>query len=51
MNPHTYLFVPGNRPERFAKALRKESGLPVHLVDESMSSRDAEERGVGSGTI
>ena len=32
------------RVERFAKALRKESGLPVHLVDESMSSREAEER-------
>ena len=32
------------RVERFAKALRRESGLPVHLVDESMSSREAEER-------
>jgi len=32
------------RVERFAKALRKESGLPVHLIDESMSSREAEER-------
>jgi putative Holliday junction resolvase len=32
------------RVERFAKALRRESGLPVHLVDESLSSREAEER-------
>jgi putative Holliday junction resolvase len=32
------------RVKRFAKALRRESGLPVHLVDESMSSREAEER-------
>lgn len=32
------------RVERFAKALRRESGLPVHLIDESMSSREAEER-------
>ncbi|TMQ65381.1 MAG: Holliday junction resolvase RuvX [Candidatus Eisenbacteria bacterium] len=32
------------RVERFAKALRKESGLPVHLIDESLSSREAEER-------
>ena len=37
------------RVERFAKALRKESGLPVHLVDESMSSREAEERVHGGG--
>jgi len=34
------------RPEirrvlRFAKALRAASGLPVHLVDESLSSREA----------
>ena len=32
------------RVERFAKALRRESGLPVHLIDESLSSREAEER-------
>ena len=32
------------RVRRFAKALRRETGLPVHLVDESMSSREAEER-------
>ena len=32
------------RVERFAKALRRETGLPVHLVDESMSTREAEAR-------
>ncbi len=32
------------RVERFAKALRRETGLPVHLVDESLSSREAESR-------
>jgi putative pre-16S rRNA nuclease len=38
------------RVERFAKALRRELGLPVHLVDESLSSREAEERaGHGRG--
>lgn len=31
------------RVERFAKALRRETGLPVHLVDESLSSREAED--------
>lgn len=31
------------RVERFAKALRKETGLSVHLVDESLSSREAAE--------
>ncbi len=30
------------RVERFARTLRKESGLPVHLVDESLSTREAE---------
>ena len=30
------------RVERFARALRKCSGLPVHLVDESLSTREAE---------
>ena len=35
------------RVERFATALRRELGIPVHLVDESFSSREAEE--VGSG--
>jgi len=30
------------RVERFAHALRKQSGLDVFLVDESMSSREAE---------
>jgi putative Holliday junction resolvase len=32
------------RTKRFAKALRLETGLPVRLVDESFSSREAEER-------
>jgi len=34
------------RVKRFATALRRETGLPVHLVDESLSSREA---GAGSG--
>jgi putative Holliday junction resolvase len=33
------------RVRRFAKALRSETGLAVHLIDESLSSREAEERG------
>jgi len=37
------------RVERFARALRKESGLPVHLVDESLSTREAEERARAAG--
>jgi putative Holliday junction resolvase len=32
------------RVKRFAKALRRETGLPVHLVDESLSTREAEAR-------
>lgn len=32
------------RVRRFATALRRESGLPVHLVDESLSTREAEEK-------
>ena len=32
------------RVERFATALRRETGLPVHLVDESLTSREAEAR-------
>jgi putative Holliday junction resolvase len=39
------------RVERFARALRRETGLAVHLVDESMSTREAEAgrpRGRGS---
>jgi putative Holliday junction resolvase len=31
------------RVRRFAQALRRATGLPVHLVDESLSSREAEE--------
>jgi putative Holliday junction resolvase len=30
------------RVKRFAKALRSETGLTVHLVDESLSTREAE---------
>ncbi len=41
------------RVKRFAQALRRATGLPVHLVDESMSSREAEDargdRGRGRG--
>ena len=37
------------RVKRFASALRRATGLPVHLVDESLSSREAEgARGGGS---
>ncbi|MGE5178950.1 MAG: Holliday junction resolvase RuvX [Bacteroidota bacterium] len=36
------------RVRRFAQALRRATGLPVHLVDESLSSREAEE-GAGAG--
>lgn len=32
------------RVERLATALRRETGLPVHLVDESLSTREAEAR-------
>jgi len=32
------------RVKRLARALRLATGLPVHLMDESMSSREAEER-------
>lgn len=35
------------RVERFATALRRELGLPVHLVDESFSSREAEDLAPG----
>jgi putative pre-16S rRNA nuclease len=38
------------RVRRFAQALRRATGLAVHLVDESLSSREAEERaGARSG--
>jgi len=37
------------RVERFARALRKASGLEVFLEDESMSTRDAEERAHEAG--
>lgn len=33
------------RVERFATALRRDLKLPVHLVDESLSTREAEELG------
>jgi putative Holliday junction resolvase len=32
------------RVRRFASALRRETGLRVHLVDESLSTREAEEK-------
>ena len=31
------------RVKRFAQALRRATGLPVHLVDESLSTREAED--------
>jgi putative Holliday junction resolvase len=37
------------RVERFARALRKCSGLTVFLVDESLSTREAGERAVEAG--
>lgn len=37
------------RVRRFAQALRRATGLPVHLVDESLSSREAAERARASG--
>jgi putative holliday junction resolvase len=36
------------RVKRFAQALRRATGLPVHLVDESLSSREAEDA-IGPG--
>ena len=37
------------RVRRFAQALRRATGLPVHLVDESLSSREAAERASAAG--
>ena len=37
------------RVRRFAQALRRATGLPVHLVDESLSSREAADRAQASG--
>jgi putative Holliday junction resolvase len=37
------------RVRRFAQALRRATGLSVHLVDESLSSREAEERAGAPG--
>jgi putative Holliday junction resolvase len=37
------------RVKRFASALRRATGLPVHLVDESLSSREAEGARGGGG--
>jgi putative pre-16S rRNA nuclease len=37
------------RVERFARALRKATGLPVFLVDESLSTREAGERALEAG--
>lgn len=36
------------RVRRFAQALRRATGLTVHLIDESLSSREAEEGAAGS---
>jgi putative Holliday junction resolvase len=37
------------RVKRFAQALRRATGLPVHLVDESLSSREAADARGGPG--
>ncbi|MBI4365070.1 MAG: Holliday junction resolvase RuvX [Candidatus Latescibacteria bacterium] len=37
------------RVKRFARALRESSGLPVRLQDESLSTREAEERASAAG--
>jgi putative Holliday junction resolvase len=37
------------RVRRFAQALRRATGLPVHLVDESLSSREAAEASTAAG--
>ena len=37
------------RVERFARELRKSSGLEVHLIDESMSTREAQEKAREAG--
>lgn len=37
------------RVRRFAQALRRATGLPVHLVDESLSSREAAEARADAG--
>ena len=44
MDPRTYLFVPGNRPERFAKALA--SGADAVVLDlEDAVAADGQGRG------
>jgi len=37
------------RVRRFAQALRRATGLPVHLVDESLSSREAADHATSAG--
>jgi len=37
------------RVRRFAQALRRATGLPVHLIDESLSSREASDRSSEAG--
>ena len=38
--PLTYLFVPGNRPERFAKALASEAGAVIVDLEDAVSPQD-----------
>jgi len=38
MDPRTYLFVPGNRPERFAKALASGADAVVLDLEDAVAS-------------
>ena len=55
MDPRTYLFVPGNRPERFAKALGSGADAIVLDLEDAVAppakaeARDAIARLVGPG--
>lgn len=40
LTPRTYLFVPGNRPERFAKALASPADIVVLDLEDAVSAED-----------
>jgi citrate lyase subunit beta/citryl-CoA lyase len=40
LTPRTYLFVPGNRPERFAKALASPTDIVVLDLEDAVSAED-----------
>lgn len=40
--PSTYLFVPGNRPERFAKALASGAGAIILDLEDAVAPQDKE---------